>query len=149
MFSSRKTFATWFWTAYLILTSILMYESKKAAYRNSEKREAVVIDRLEARTSRGIAYYPQFQFNYNDSVYISADKLWLTSGKRPGAKLIVIFPNGSPGDAVIYTFVSYWISAPTLILSFLIAFFVFGMIIFFAWPDGWKIFERSLENSDE
>ena len=137
MFSSRKRFAISFWTAYLIFVCVYMYQSKKEVYKTSEKREATVIDIVR---QRGKFHYPQFQFVYNDSTYISSDKLFWTSGWEPGEKLTVIFPKKEPGQAIIYTFVSYWISMPALLLSFMIFFFVFAMIVIIKWGEGYSMF---------
>ena len=139
MLSSRKKFFFIYWTVYLVFISIYMYQSKKEEYKNSEKASAVVIDRIE-RTGRRSYFYPQFQFTYNDSVYISADKLLWTRGKEIGKKLIVIFPKGYPEAAVIYTFVSYWIVLPTLLLSIMIFFFFFAIIVIVKWKEGWTMF---------
>jgi hypothetical protein len=137
MFSSRKKFAISFWTAYLIFTCIYMYQNKKDDYKNSEKREATVIGRIE---QRGKFHYPEFQFVYNDSTYISSDKLFWTSGWEPGEKLTVIFPEGQPEQAIIYTFVLYWIYMPALLLGFMIFFFIFAMIVIIKWGEGWSMF---------
>jgi len=140
MFSSRKKFAISFWTVYLVLVCIYMYQNKKDDYKDAEKRPAVVIDRIEHRTRRGPSYYPQFQFVYNDSTYTSADKLFWTSDKEPGDKLTVIFPKGQPEEAIIYTVVSYWIYLPALLISFMISFFVFAMFVIIKWKEGWTMF---------
>jgi len=52
-----------------------MYQAKREEYKNSEKITATVIDRLESTARRKHYFYPQFQFSYNDSIYISADQL--------------------------------------------------------------------------
>ena len=117
-----------------------MYQNKKEDYKNSEKRKATVIDRIEQRRRKGEYYYPQFQFVYNDSTYISSDKLFWTSGWEPGEKLTVIFPEGQPEQAIIYTFVSYWIYMPALLIGFMIFFFVFAMIVIIKWGEGWSMF---------
>ena len=137
MFSSRKRFAITFWTAYLVLVPFFMYKGKKTAYENSEKREATVIDHIPQRRGH---YYPQFQFTYDDSTYVSEDKLIWTSGSEIGEKLTVIFPKGQPEQAIIYTFVSYWIYFPLLAISFMICFFVFAMIVIIKWEEGYSMF---------
>jgi hypothetical protein len=137
--SSRKKFSLIYWAAYLLFISIFMYRSKKEEYKNSEKVSAVVIDRIE-HTGKRSYFYPQFQFTYNDSVYISADDLLWTRGKKIGKKLTVLFPKGQPEYAVIYTFVSYWIILPTLLLSFMIFFFFYAMIVIIKWKEGWSMF---------
>jgi len=143
MFSSRKKFAIGFWTAYLIFICVYMYQIKKEGYKNSEKREAIVIDLMEGRTPARpgtLFYYPQFQFIYDDSAYISSDQLTWTRTKKPGDKVTVIFPKGQPEQAIIYTFVSYWIYFPALAISFMIFFFVFAMIVIIKWGEGYTMF---------
>ena len=137
--AKKKIFIT-YWTAYLFFMCFYMYQAKKEEYKNSKKIRAVIIDRIETFGKRGGYYYPQFQFTYNDSVYISADKLSWTRGKKQGDSITVIFPKGNPEQAIAYTFVSYWISLPALLTSFMIFFFIFAVIVFFRWKDGWTYF---------
>ena len=140
VFSSRKKFSLIYWTVYLLFICIYLYQSKKEEFRQSEKIRAVVIDRLESTGRRNHYFYPQFQFTYNDSVYISADKLYWTREKAVGEKLTLVFPKGEPENAVIYTFVSYWIVLPTLLVSIMIFFFIYAMIIIIKWKEGWTMF---------
>lgn len=140
MFSSRKKFSLIYWAVYLVFISIYLYQSKKEEYRNSEKIRAVVIDRIESTGRRNHYFYPQFQFTYNDSDYVSADKLYWTREKSIGEKLTVVFPKGEPENAVVYTFVSYWIVLPALLLSFVIFFFIYALIVIIKWKEGWRMF---------
>jgi hypothetical protein len=140
MLSSKKKFFFTYWTAYLVFISFYMYQTKREEYKNSEKITATVIDRIESTERRKHYFYPQFQFGYNDSIYISADQLYWTREKRKGEMITVIFPKGDPEDAVVYTFVSWWIPLPPLLISFMIFFFFFAVIVFFKWKDDWTYF---------
>ena len=110
------------------------YFSKIDAYHNAEKADGVVIDRLYG-AKRGLKspstdYYPQFQFSYHDSLYISADKESIVSGKQIGDKIKIIFPAGQPEEAVIYNFFSYWFSFPAIVVSLFVALFFFAIPFF-------------------
>lgn len=130
----RGKFLLHYWALYMIIMAIYMYQSKKQDYKNSEKVVAAVIDRIEINDHWHRHYqYPQFQFTYNDSIYISADQLTWTRGKEPGDKVAVIFPKGKPEEAIIYTFVSYWIYLPALLISFMVAIFIFAALVFVKW----------------
>jgi hypothetical protein len=128
-----------YWSGFFLIMTLYFYFSKEEGYRNSEKRTAVVIDKLDGYIPGGRFrerhyLYPQFQFEYNDSMYTSADHIVSAEDMRVGDKLTVIFPANDPDDAVIYEFLSYWIDWITLIVCFLIAVFLFAVIWFITTP---------------
>jgi hypothetical protein len=134
MLSTKLKFFIGYWVVCLLFTIVYFYFHKKDLYARSEKVTATVIERLEGFRRKGRpSHYPQFQFAYNDSNYISADHNSFVSGKKKGDKLTVIFPKGQPEEAIAYTFISYWIVLPSLLIILMIFLLVFSVIIFFVY----------------
>lgn len=114
-----------YWIAYLLVMCFYFYQDKIDDYRNSERVTATVVDKLSGIGRRSDYYYPQFQFTFDDSVYTSAEHLVWVRSKDPGDKIKLIFPRNRPEDAIAYTFISYWVTLPKLIISFLVAYLLF------------------------
>jgi hypothetical protein len=140
--NQKFNYVIFYWVGYFIFICFYLYLNKIGSYRNSEKVKAVVVDELFGASRRRFqgeaGYYPQFQFSYKDSVYISADKLVWVRNKNVGQTLTVIFPIGKPDEAVAYTFFSYWVSLPKLLVSFMIAFFIFVLPILWGQYESFK-----------
>ena len=95
--------------------------------------KAVIIDRIETSGRRSVNYdYPQYTYNYNDSIYINADRNAHSKRRSPGDSVTIIFKKEKPDDAIIYNFFRYWIPLPYLIIGVLMALFFYFAAINFA-----------------
>lgn len=125
----KFNYIVFYWLGFFVFMCAYSYFSKIETYENSVKADAVVIDELwgAGRTRSGPVggYYAQFQFVYNDSTYISADRSLAGRSKKTGDKITVIFSQGQPDDAKVYGFLSYWFSVPQWIVGFIVAFGIF------------------------
>ena len=111
-----------------------MHDRKIDEYRNSVKTKAIVIDKLygdgKGRRPHSGYKYPQYSFRYNDTNFITADRNVYARNLSIGDSVTVIFRKDNPGDAVVYKFISYWVSLPHILVGLLIAaFFPFTAIV--------------------
>ena len=127
--SQRTRFILVYWSVYIVVTMIWLYMFKKEEYQNSERVSGVVVQQLigarRGKYSNETGKYPQFEFVYKDSIYISADQLYWVRNKKPGDKVKLIFQKGKPEEAVVYSLLSYWAPFWKISISFLVAFFLF------------------------
>jgi len=110
---------------FLILVMGGYFYSRFVVYINFVKVWGIIIDKLFGRLYNRSAtegYYPQFQFSYHDRAYISADRGRMARLKKKDDKVVVIFPEGRPEQAVIYSFLSYWIGFGFLFVILLTSF---------------------------
>jgi hypothetical protein len=136
--STREKIGIAYWIGWLVFMIIFFYADNINRYRSSEKVKAVVVDKL---WGRGAGYrtggrdfqYPQMQFTYRDSTYLFAQSHNILGSYNIGKKLTVYFPEGEPGKAKIYSFITFWISLSQLFFGFMIAVFPFMMVIFRGW----------------
>jgi hypothetical protein len=110
MKTSKYKIALVYWVVYVVFICSYQYYSTIDQYRNSEKKQAEVVDRLLAQgRKRGWYYYPQLKFVYNDSIYLFGEShSFFPSRYRIGNNVTIIFPKGEPDKAEIYSFLPYW-----------------------------------------
>jgi hypothetical protein len=123
-----------YWVGWLLCICLISYYDTIDEYRNTEKVEAIVIDKLMRFSRHKQYYYPQFRFEYNGSRYLFAKrgKPYFSSWSI-GEKATAIFPKGQPGEAKVYSFFSYWVSLSKIFFSFMIALFLFVIPVFLRW----------------
>jgi hypothetical protein len=144
-----------FWIGYflisLLLTGFYMYFIKINEYRISTFAKALVIDKFygqggSTRHGGGAGYYyPQYQYLYNDSIYITADHNFFARNVSVGDSVTVILKKDNPDEAILYRFVSYWISLPHLLIaSVIIAFFPSAAFVIKQYLEFHKIYKNKL-----
>ena len=134
MNSTKNKIALAYWIGYVFFLCLYFYNENIDAYKNSEKGRGQVVDQLVG-TSRGwkgggTYNYPQLVFVYNDSQYFFADKSMYAKSLSRGDSATIIFPRKHPGEARVYSIISYWISFPVVMVSFMISLFIFMIPIF-------------------
>lgn len=128
---------------WLLFMGLYFYFSKMEEYHGSIKAKGEVIDMLWAGGGRGKYgsgryQYPQFSFVYEDSTYISSDKNMYAKTRSIGDRVTVIFTPDNPGEARIYSVLTYWVSFPALLISGLLIGLVFGILFVIGQYDLYK-----------
>lgn len=127
---SWKYFA-FYWGIWLVLMCFYFYFSRVNEYRASVKVKGEVIDMLYqsggggGKWGGGRYHYPQFSFTYNDSTYISSSANAYAKTRSVGDKVTLIFLPDKPGDATIYSLLTYWIDFPIFVVFAILAAFIF------------------------
>ncbi len=142
--TGKIEYANWktvYWSVYAFLLCVYFYLSRIDSYTQSEKVDAVVVDKLYLIGEH--KKYIQVKFLYKGEVYYTASRAILFRYKRIGRPATVIFPEGEPEQAVIYNFFVFWISVPAIGISFMIAYLLFK--IPFLWGQ-YVAFKREYRN---
>jgi hypothetical protein len=131
MSGSIYRYSGWYWLIAGLLFPLFIYSLNARKYNNSEFVNGKVIRQLE-----GIAggmgdystyYYPQYEFQYNDSTYYSAREGFDIRDFPVGSEVKIYFPKGNPKESSIYTFLNFWLANVQLLYYIFIAGFLFAL----------------------
>ncbi|MBL7746467.1 MAG: hypothetical protein JNM19_03520 [Chitinophagaceae bacterium] len=132
-------YSLYYWILFIVLFTLFIRLNSIKEYRYADIRKAVIIDKLFGVTKGGPIYgseyyYPQFQFAYQDTLYINADASFDFRGFAIGDTIRIYFPKETPAQSRIYTFETFWLRRIELF------YFLVCGFLFFAFPKIAQVF---------
>ncbi|HMK25252.1 MAG TPA: DUF3592 domain-containing protein [Chitinophagaceae bacterium] len=128
-------YSRYYWAIVFILLPLFIYELSIRKYNNAEFVNGKIIYGLEGRAGRyGTKYYyPQYEFQYNDSTYYYAREGFDIRDFPVGSNVKIYFPKRRPEESSIYTFLNFWLSHVAIVYYIFIAIILYFLpAIFFA-----------------
>lgn len=120
----RRRSAIIFWLLAISVAAYWSYSEQEAYLSTCNIVEGKVVDELWLRVGRSDEWCPQVSYYVNGQEYFFADK---STSADVGETVKVIYEKNNLRNAQIYT-VMFWINFRVIILTWLIAFVVFGLL---------------------
>ena len=132
------SFSLAYWLVFVIILIFICYSEGKERLSNYDFTNAVVVDKLILRSPWGSFRYgggrrdlefAQWQYVINNDTFLFVDKQKFTYNKPIGTKRRIIYLKYKTDEALVYSF-QFWINTPLILITFMIAFFIFSICQF-------------------
>ena len=132
MKSRLLSFTFIYWLAVIVFIIIVSYVSGKERLTKYEFTQGKVVDKILLRVKSGIrsgtydAYFSQWQYTVGQDTFLFVDRQSFSRLKKIGTTSRVIYLKDNYYAARVYS-PDFWISLPFILITIMIALFIFAI----------------------